>query len=159
MSIGTPWFYGSGGRGAPSHTKTSLNRDFYEVFERVFPFPSPTNTYRKASSKGAYYMDIILFEMFLKSIDLIPQQQILQRHKNTLNRIMSICASGRGLTVAYKHGFKHAHTHTHIIHKHTRTRACTHYHIVRETEKERGGRGGSVFSHFVLGNLTHRQKK
>ena len=25
-------------------------------------------------------MDMILFEVFLKSIDLIPQQQILQRH-------------------------------------------------------------------------------
>ena len=26
------------------------------------------------------HMDMILFEVFLKSIDLIPQQQILQRH-------------------------------------------------------------------------------
>ena len=26
------------------------------------------------------HMDLILFEVFLKSIDLIPQQQILQRH-------------------------------------------------------------------------------
>ena len=26
------------------------------------------------------YMDMILFEVFLKSIDLIPQQQILQWH-------------------------------------------------------------------------------
>ena len=26
-------------------------------------------------------MDMILFEVFLKSIDLIPQQQILQRHE------------------------------------------------------------------------------
>ena len=73
-------------------------------------------------------MDMILFEVFLKSIDLIPLQQILQRHylyiidnvtvlsdlvessgysskilqkkiiQNILQkRIMSICASGRGL--------------------------------------------------------------
>ena len=26
------------------------------------------------------HMDMVLFEVFLKSIDLIPQQQILQRH-------------------------------------------------------------------------------
>ena len=26
------------------------------------------------------HMDMILFEVFLKSMDLIPQQQILQRH-------------------------------------------------------------------------------
>ena len=26
------------------------------------------------------HMDMILFEVFLKSIDLIPQQQIVQRH-------------------------------------------------------------------------------
>ena len=26
------------------------------------------------------HMDMILFEVFLKSIDLIPQQQILQQH-------------------------------------------------------------------------------
>ena len=26
------------------------------------------------------HMDMILFEVFLKNIDLIPQQQILQRH-------------------------------------------------------------------------------
>ena len=26
------------------------------------------------------HMDMILFEVFLESIDLIPQQQILQRH-------------------------------------------------------------------------------
>ena len=78
---------------------------------------SPT-PYHKASSRGAYGHDP--FEVFLKSIDLIPQQQILQRHylyyrschctiwscrikwiffKNTSKRIMSICASGRGFTV------------------------------------------------------------
>ena len=34
--------------------------------------------YRKASSRGAYGHDP--FEVFLKSIDLIPQQQILQLH-------------------------------------------------------------------------------
>ena len=65
------------------------------------------------------HMDMILFEVFLKSIDLIPQQQILQRHylyynvivlsdlvessgyssKALQERIMSICASGRGFTV------------------------------------------------------------
>ena len=35
-------------------------------------------SYRKASSRGAY--GHYLFEVFLKSIDLIPQQQILQHH-------------------------------------------------------------------------------
>ena len=62
-------------------------------------------------------MDMILFEVFLKSIDLIPQQQILQRHychctiwscgikwiffKYTSERNLSVCASGRGFTVHY----------------------------------------------------------
>ena len=35
--------------------------------------------YHKTSSRGAYIMDMIIFEVFLKSIDLIPQQQVLQR--------------------------------------------------------------------------------
>ena len=68
------------------------------------------------------HMDTILFEVFLKSIDLIPQQQILQWHYlyyrkchctiwscgikwiffiNTSKRIMSICASRRGFTVVH----------------------------------------------------------
>ena len=36
-------------------------------------------SYRKTSSRGAY-MDMILFEVFLKNIHLIPQKQIVQWH-------------------------------------------------------------------------------
>ena len=64
-----------------------------------------------AKPRPKAHMDMILFEVFLKSIDLIPQQNILQRHylyyrwfhctlwscgikwiffKNTLKRIMSM---------------------------------------------------------------------
>ena len=36
-------------------------------------------SYRKTLSRGAY-MDMILFEVFLKNIHLIPQDQIVQWH-------------------------------------------------------------------------------
>ena len=42
----------------------------------VLPWHEPM-VYRKASSRGAY-MDMILFEVFLKNIYLIPQDQIVQ---------------------------------------------------------------------------------
>ena len=63
-------------------------------------------------------MDVVRFEVFLKSIDLIPQQQILQQHiidnvivlsdlvessgysSKTLQKgSCPLCASGRGSTV------------------------------------------------------------
>ena len=36
--------------------------------------------YNTVKPRPEAHMDTILFKMFLKSIDLIPQQQILQRH-------------------------------------------------------------------------------
>ena len=36
--------------------------------------------YSTVKPRPEAHMDMILFEVFLKSIDLIPQQQILQRH-------------------------------------------------------------------------------
>ena len=78
------------------------------------------STHTTVKPRPEAHMDMILFEVFLKTIDLIPQQQILQRHylyyrqchctiwscgirwiffKNASKRIMSISSSGRGFTV------------------------------------------------------------
>ena len=46
-------------------------------FHKVFKF---THAYRKLKPRPETHMDMILSEVFLKSNDLIPQQQILQRY-------------------------------------------------------------------------------
>ena len=38
------------------------------------------NAWNTVKPRPEAHMDMILFEVFLKSMDLIPQQQILQRH-------------------------------------------------------------------------------
>ena len=59
----------------------SVLQTHFSRLSRMWVFKILTNQpYRKASSRGAYGLDMILFEVFLKSIDLIPQQQILQQH-------------------------------------------------------------------------------
>ena len=60
---------------APKHYKAVENMRI-DSFTCITP-PFPLDTVKP---RPEAHMDMIHFEVFLKSIDVIPQQQILQRH-------------------------------------------------------------------------------
>ena len=71
-----------------------LDHTNLHVCRHIFftPLPSGPENWHTFSNtvkpRPVAHMDMILFEVFLKSIDLIPQQQILQRHYLDYNVIV-----------------------------------------------------------------------
>ena len=53
---------------------------YFSVFHKPYPINLSTILSHTVKPRPEAHMDMIPFEVFLKSIDLIPQQQILQRH-------------------------------------------------------------------------------